>query len=283
VSREYVPLSVTFFEDDRIMEVTPSARLVFIGGLCVAKRNESDGLLTFAQVRRECPDVGDLEPLIAELISRGLWTRDDDRTFTITSWLKWNKSREWLDEVRAKRAKSGQIGGQRSGQARAVKQLASPGSSKLLEKSKLRQDKTIEEKTPDQTAGADGVADKEDDPRLHHVVELLARKALDRAADVANPARYLAATARTIRRERGVELRALLTERPSARAESIADLVESGGLTLNGNGSRPLSPLARLERDLEIAERSADPEDAQAARERLDAYLSQQRERQVAP
>lgn len=127
----YVPLSVNFFGDNRVVELPPLARLVFIAGLVIAKREESDGRLTLGQVRRECFDF-DVESLVNELVASGLWAREGEGVFTVPSWLKWNRSKDWIDGLRAARVKAGQFGGQKSGQVRKSKQVASTTRSKLL-------------------------------------------------------------------------------------------------------------------------------------------------------
>jgi hypothetical protein len=131
----YVPLNVQYFEDPRIMEVRPLARGVFLVGLCIAGRNESDGHFTSAQVRRDCNDYEDLDGLVDELEAIGLWVRTSTG-YTIPSFLKWNKSRAELDELREKRSKSGKLGGR-------PKQDASLDESKLLGKEK--QDASLDE------------------------------------------------------------------------------------------------------------------------------------------
>jgi|GEM_PF-4288704 len=92
------------------MEVRPLARLAYLAGLCIAGRNESDGVVTFGQIRRDCCDFDDLTGLVDELVSVGLWERAGE-IFTIPSFLKWNKSRVVLEELREKRSKAGKMGG----------------------------------------------------------------------------------------------------------------------------------------------------------------------------
>src|ERR1039458_3588368 len=97
MSRAYVPLSVDFFGDERVLELSPSARLEYIACLCVAKRGERDGQITLSQVRREQPDVTDHDILLKELVEQGLMTRvGNQSTFAVGAWLKWNKS---VDEL----------------------------------------------------------------------------------------------------------------------------------------------------------------------------------------
>ena len=131
--KAYVPLSLNFFEDDRVIELSPLAQLIFIASLIVAKRMESDGLVTAAQVRRQCPNVPEFDVLTAELVDQKLWVpQGDGRHQLIPAWLGWNRSKAWLDENRVKRAESGRLGGQRSAEVRNVKQSAADEPSTLL-------------------------------------------------------------------------------------------------------------------------------------------------------
>ncbi len=112
MSAEYVALRVNALEDDRMIEVSALARYAYIAGLLVAKRNESDGRLTRAQIGRACSDVEDLDARIAELVDIGLWRQVDDRTYLIVSWLKHNKSAADLQKRREQFAALGRKGGQ---------------------------------------------------------------------------------------------------------------------------------------------------------------------------
>jgi len=133
--RPYVPLSVDFFGDDKVIELTPLARLEYAACLVIAKRQESDGSVTLAQVRREQPDVPDHQGLLAELVDSGLLSWDGGNTYAIVAWLEWNKSVEELAGMRQAKASAGKIGGKRSGEARSAlrpKHSASPVRSTLL-------------------------------------------------------------------------------------------------------------------------------------------------------
>jgi hypothetical protein len=130
MARPYVPLSVDVFGDEKILELTPLARLEYFACLCIAKRIESDGRVTLAQVRREQPDVDDHLGLLGELVKHELLVQEDDRTFAICAWLRWNKSAAELEQLREKKAEAGQRGGQKSGERRA--QQAEAQRSTLL-------------------------------------------------------------------------------------------------------------------------------------------------------
>ena len=147
MARLHVPLSVDIFSDDRMIDVSPLALLAYIAALCIAKRHETDGTVTVAQVRRELPDIGDIEPLAKELVEAGLWEHNTDaRTYAISSWLSWNPSKAEIADIRSKRAKAGTIGGRHSAEARSKsKQVASTNASKMLEQDQA----TLEPKRSD--------------------------------------------------------------------------------------------------------------------------------------
>lgn len=119
MSREYVPLSVHFFSDERVLSISFPARLLYIASLCVAKRTERDGVVTLAQVKHECPDVPRFAARAAEVLESGLWSSVDAHAISVAAYLNWNQSRANLEELRAVRAAAGRIGGRKSGVTRA--------------------------------------------------------------------------------------------------------------------------------------------------------------------
>jgi len=50
----YVPLQANFFGDDKVVLCSPLAKLVYLQGLCIAKLMGTDGIVTRAQLKREC-------------------------------------------------------------------------------------------------------------------------------------------------------------------------------------------------------------------------------------
>src|ERR1039458_9715802 len=122
----YVPLQANFFGDDKVVLCSPLAKLVYLQGLCIAKLMGTDGIVTRAQLKRECDRVQHIDRHIAELVSVGLWTEvslPDVNTASIhgqervntayatNAWLKHNKSREWIEAYRTARAEDGKRGG----------------------------------------------------------------------------------------------------------------------------------------------------------------------------
>jgi hypothetical protein len=121
MSKLFVAVDVHFSDDPRIEALSMGAEWVYLAGLRVAKRIESDGHLTLLQVKRECYKVDDVTPLVDELVANGLWARNDDGTFTIESFLKWNKSSADIEKMREAKIKAGERGGRKSWEARKPK------------------------------------------------------------------------------------------------------------------------------------------------------------------
>jgi len=158
-----VKLDVAFFNDDRIVELSPEAQLLYIRTLCLCQTLESDGVFTAAQLRatgaklgsareplrylaeltagprdddsRPTPDArsGDTLPTPALHLSHArqaswsaLVAQLDDRSYRISAWLKHNKSAAEIREIRGKRAKAGQAGGKASADNRAEQAKQNP-------------------------------------------------------------------------------------------------------------------------------------------------------------
>jgi hypothetical protein len=147
----YVPLQATFFQDDRIILCSPLAKLVYLQGLCIAKLMGTDGIVTLAQLKRECDGIRRIDRYISELVGHGLWTEvsasaaqrvhkdvtsaaqrvhkdvtsaaqrvhkdvtsaheADMIAYATTAWLRHNWSRERIEEYRTARAEDGKRGG----------------------------------------------------------------------------------------------------------------------------------------------------------------------------
>ncbi len=122
----FVKLDVNIFCDDRMIEMSPLAQLLYIRCLCLAKRLETDGYLRWGQINREAFDLTNetdtLADLVTELVDCGLWYQDDEtELYSIAGWLKHNKSNEWIEKYRAEQAESGRRGGRASGARRRAK------------------------------------------------------------------------------------------------------------------------------------------------------------------
>jgi 5-methylcytosine-specific restriction endonuclease McrA len=94
----YVPLTVTFFEDDRIIEAGDAATLLYLELCVLAKRSETDGTVARSQLSR-VPRAKRMRELAA-LVDVGLVTIDE-HCVRIVDWLDFNES---LAEADARRA-----------------------------------------------------------------------------------------------------------------------------------------------------------------------------------
>lgn len=105
----YVPLDVNFSDDDKVMECSAEAHLLYIRSLLLSKRTQSDGFVHHRQLRRltegfrylaDC-DVGPV--LVAELVDVGLWDELEDG-WLIAAFTAHNQTSEQLAEKKAKEA-----------------------------------------------------------------------------------------------------------------------------------------------------------------------------------
>ena len=87
----YVPLVVNFFEDDRVADCPPLAQLLYVRGLCAAKRGPTDGWLTARQLTALGQGMTHVRRYADRLVELGLWETDGQRWY-ITAWLKYNQT-----------------------------------------------------------------------------------------------------------------------------------------------------------------------------------------------
>jgi len=100
----HIQLSVDYADDEKLADVSRSARLLYVDALCKAKRMLNDGVLTVAQVDKLMypAPAGAAKKAAAELVSTGAWTWDEGRkVYVIAAWLKRNKSRAQIEQDRA--------------------------------------------------------------------------------------------------------------------------------------------------------------------------------------
>jgi len=226
----FVPLSIDYFADERVLDVSPAARLAYLAGLTVSKRFVSDGVVSLGQIKRELVDVRRVDVLVRELVRVGLWRELDSNRFVVCGYLRWNESAVEREERRNELARRGAKGG-RAGRARPeiradglADGLAGAEADPLAHDTDT--DTDAENDTDTTGTGANGAAANEEDPRLTEVVGIYARRAAEHNGGVKSPARYVEAVKRRLLDERGVEVRRLLAERPSARAEQLVDILE---------------------------------------------------------
>lgn len=126
----WVKLSDTFAEDPRLEDAGADALALHVAALCYCARQLTDGRVPTKAARRLW-SVDDPAATIARLVDVGLWRELDDG-YELVDYLVDQRSREHVEEVRAKRAAAGARGGTRSGEVRraqseaTTKQVASP-------------------------------------------------------------------------------------------------------------------------------------------------------------
>ncbi len=99
----YIQLVVNYADDEKLADVSRSARLLYVDALCKAKATANDGMLTRGQVERiaypETPAKA--KKAAAELVATGAWSWDDERkVYTIAAFIKRNKSRAQIEADR---------------------------------------------------------------------------------------------------------------------------------------------------------------------------------------
>lgn len=117
----YVPLDVDYPDNPRIIEANEEAELLYVRGLCLAKKNRKDGFID----RRQLSRVGlpNVYRRAAALIRVGLWSavKEDDKVigYIVVGFLDRNDSAAELDELSKKRAQAGAIGGRAGSKPKA--------------------------------------------------------------------------------------------------------------------------------------------------------------------
>lgn len=98
----YAPLAARYYEDEKVMHLTPMAELLFVRVLAFCASSMSDGFISDAQLRATAGLVRRYGRAKDQLVKVGLWERDEIRGgFRVVSWLKWNPS---ADDIRAGQA-----------------------------------------------------------------------------------------------------------------------------------------------------------------------------------
>ncbi len=99
----HIQLNVDYADDEKLADVSRSARLLYVDALCKAKRLLNDGIVTTTLLRKlmypEPPAVA--TKAATELVNTGAWRWDEDRqVYVIVAWLKRNKSRAQVEADR---------------------------------------------------------------------------------------------------------------------------------------------------------------------------------------
>lgn len=241
MARPYAPLSVHFLDDPAVQRVSVLARYVFVVSLLVAKRVESDGVVSLSQLRRDCFDVDELQGKLAELVEANLLMRDGDE-FTIRSWLKWNKSAAELEQHRERYSALGRRSAEvRKMTERPVERDVEPDVERDVERGVERTVQRVNEPTtthptPPQLIPPqpNGESDESDD-RFDRALELVAGRQAEKSPTRTTPEAHRAGiVARMNQDGRTALLRQIVRDHPSARAERCVDIYEQRIQTLRG-------------------------------------------------
>lgn len=98
--RLFVPLSVDFFDDDRMIACTDGAQLLYLAMLCWVKRNHADGRVTLGQMTRLNRPKWRVE--VRELARvEAVHYIEELRTYQVGAWFSWNLASDLLADRRA--------------------------------------------------------------------------------------------------------------------------------------------------------------------------------------
>ena len=160
MSKIFAAVDVNFSDDPSIELISVEAEWVYLAALRICKRCESDGTFTPGQLKRECYKLSDLSGPVDELLSTELWMRNEDGTFTVRNWLKWNRSAKDIDEMRKAKASAGARGGRKSAEGRKPKSdghSSAEASAEVSAEPKTRHDTTPQDTASEETRSTPGV------------------------------------------------------------------------------------------------------------------------------
>jgi hypothetical protein len=99
----HIQLNVDYADDEKLADLSRSARLLYVDMLCKAKRLLNDGVFTAAQVAKLMypAPASAAQKTAAELVETGavLWD-EERRVYVVAAWLKRNKSRAQVEADR---------------------------------------------------------------------------------------------------------------------------------------------------------------------------------------
>lgn len=88
----YLELNVEYYLDDAVAGVGVEAEVLFVRGLCLARKLMTDGAIGPSQLRRLGADLADVEAAATALVNARLWRRAK-AGYVISNFLKRNPSR----------------------------------------------------------------------------------------------------------------------------------------------------------------------------------------------
>lgn len=98
----FVPLSVRFFRDPKVLSVPVQAKMLYLAALCYAKEEHTDGFVSRASLVAILPGERGLTRAAKQLTDAGLW-EEADAGWIIAAWGDWNLSEALVKEKSEKR------------------------------------------------------------------------------------------------------------------------------------------------------------------------------------
>jgi hypothetical protein len=105
----FVPLSVNYYDDPKIIDVGPMSELLYVRGLAFVKRAGSDGKISSNQLRSITPRLTSVSRLVERVVDVGLWEANGNG-WIVSGWSGWNRP---TGEVSEMKSVSGSFGNHR--------------------------------------------------------------------------------------------------------------------------------------------------------------------------
>lgn len=102
----FVPLTVGYAEDDKIIAAGPMGELLYVRSLAFAKRARKDGWIADNQLATFAARIPGARRHADRLVELGLWERNGAGWY-VTAWQRHNRSN---DEIQQKKSVAGNIG-----------------------------------------------------------------------------------------------------------------------------------------------------------------------------
>lgn len=99
----YLNLDDGFAEHEKVDALSDGAFRLHVAALCLCAKHLTDGIVQKRRVSRLTPNYK--PAYLKELIAAGMW-RTHPGGYEIHDYLDWNKSREWWEAEKARKAKN---------------------------------------------------------------------------------------------------------------------------------------------------------------------------------
>lgn len=130
----WIKLDDQIFTHPKLVDLSKDAKLLYLAGLCYCGAQLTDGLITKGATRVLLATIEANCEAIASLIDAELWEANDSGGFLVHDYLEHQSSRDEVLAVKGARAKAGQAGGVKSGEARRAKREANEANGQAKSK-----------------------------------------------------------------------------------------------------------------------------------------------------